>query len=79
MKTGMLWYDTDIKNDLASRLEKAAEYYQKKYGQRPDLCFVHPSMVLDTVHDVHGIQIRTTRHVLPNHLWLGVQEIPTAN
>ena len=79
MKTGMLWYDSDIKSDLPGKIEKAAAYYQKKYGQKPDLCFVHPTMLKDAQQDLPGIQIRTTRHVLPNHLWLGVQEIPTAN
>ena len=28
-------------------MNRAIAYYQKKYGQTPDLCFVHPSMLPD--------------------------------
>ena len=79
MKTGMLWYDNDNKSDLPTKIERAAAYYQKKYGKRPDLCFVHPTMVGATLAATHGIEVKTTRHILPNHLWMGIQEIPTAN
>ncbi len=44
MKIGMLWFDNDPKADLKVKIERAASYYSKKYGQAPNLCFVHPSM-----------------------------------
>jgi hypothetical protein len=43
MKSGMLWFDAYEGRDLAARIERAAQFYQSKYGTRPTLCFVHPT------------------------------------
>lgn len=86
MNIGMLWFDNDPKSDLSVKIERAAVYYREKYGQSPNLCFVHPTMVGDggnnngennkntgTKEDKkRGIEVRTTRSVLPNHFWIGV-------
>ena len=45
MDTGMLWFDNDPRKDLNTKINLAADYYFKKYGRKPDLCFVHPSML----------------------------------
>jgi len=79
MTTGMLWYDNDNKTDLPTKISRAAEYYQKKYGKRPDLCYVHPSMLASASTNAPGIEIKTTRHVLPHHLWLGLHESTIPN
>ena len=80
MNVGMLWFDNDTKVDLAARIQRAASYYRDKYGRAPNLCFVHPSMLGATPVNTNGgsnngcsgIEVRTTRSVLPNHFWLGV-------
>lgn len=73
MNIGMLWFDNDAKVDLAVKLKRASEYYQQKYGRAPNLCFVHPSMLgPNAAAPNNGIELRTTRSVLPNHFWLGV-------
>ena len=41
MKVGMLWVDTDRKRSLDEKVQRAAEYYQEKYGLMPDLCLVN--------------------------------------
>lgn len=74
MKTGMLWFDNDPKIDLQAKIARAADYYRKKYGIKPDLCFVHPSMVNGGLPARNGIEVRTTPLVLPNHLWIGKHE-----
>ena len=76
MRTGMLWFDNDPKSDLRTKINRAADYYQKKYGQKPDLCFVHPSMVTPVLpmQKLQGIEVRATRQVSPNHIWMGVNE-----
>jgi hypothetical protein len=71
MKTGMLWFDNDPKTDLPAKIERAAAYYRQKYGQTPNLCFVHPSMLKDAAQAARGIEIKENRQVLPHHLWLG--------
>src|SRR6185369_2994413 len=44
MHTGMLWFDNS-QSTLPVKIQKAVEYYHKKYGRNPDLCLVHPSML----------------------------------
>ena len=72
MNIGMLWFDNDAKTDLAGKIQRAKNYYQQKYGQTPNLCFVHPSMLPPSPPVDAGLEVRTTRSVLPNHFWLGV-------
>lgn len=72
MNIGMLWFDNDPKADLYSKIARAADYYQKKYGQVPDLCFVHPTMVKPDNVRSGKIEVRTNRSVLPDHFWIGL-------
>jgi hypothetical protein len=75
MDTGMLWFDNDPKVDLYDKIIRAATYYKNKYGKTPDLCYVHPSMLNEKRQRSQGIEIRTHRQVLPNHLWLGINDL----
>jgi len=83
MNVGMLWFDNDAKTDLFGKIERAASYYQDKYGKSPNVCYVHPSMTRavtapqeDTGPIRAGaIEVRTTRSVLPNHLWIGINGV----
>jgi len=72
MVIGMLWFDNNSKIDLAAKIHQAAEYYQKKYGRRPNMCFVNPGTLGVDEYKANGIQLRTSRTVMPNHFWLGV-------
>lgn len=74
MKTGMLWFDNDPHTDLTTKISLAASFYQNKYGKKPDLCFVHPSMLLKEKPGMKEIEVRSTRQVLPHHLWMGLRE-----
>lgn len=82
VNTGMLWFDNDPKTALAAKIERAVEYYHKKYGRKPNLCLIHPDALeksdrLKTVGsttDPNGIKVRPYRPVLPGHLWIGVEE-----
>ncbi len=77
MLSGMLWFDNS-QTALTTRIRKAMDYYQKKYGRTPELCLVNPAMLNDQqVDDLTGIIVRPYRPVLPGHLWLGVDEMPT--
>jgi hypothetical protein len=83
MHIGMLWYDSTPELSLKLRIEKAAEYYRKKYHQEPNLCLIHPSM-LDgeaqggkrkaDVPQVGSMTIRAYGPVLPGHLWIGIED-----
>ena len=77
MNIGMLWFDNDTQSDLNQKIQRAASYYQQKYGKQPDLCYVHPSMALAIQDGTPGtkpgnIEVKTTKSVLPNHFWIGI-------
>ena len=74
MNTGMLWFDNNPKTDLSSKIMQAATYYQKKYGKKPNLCFVHPTLADKDSKNPFGILVEPNRLVLPNHLWIGMKD-----
>ena len=77
MNVGMLWFDNDKHTALAAKVERAAQYYRQKYGQFPDLCLVHPSMLGDNgpqEPQPGRVALRPNRLILPGHLWIGVEE-----
>jgi hypothetical protein len=84
MNTGMLWFDNDPKTALNAKIERAAAYYQKKYGRKPNLCLIHPNALngekpengktAGPVSNDSGVTIRPYRPVLPGHLWIGVED-----
>lgn len=75
MNTGLLWFDNS-QSTLSVKIQKAVEYYHKKYGRMPDLCLVHPSMLEkeQSALEVNQVTVRPYRVVLPGHLWIGVEE-----
>jgi len=76
MHTGMLWFDNS-QTALTVKIQKAVDYYHKKYGRSPDLCLVHPSM-LDAQNqrqlEVNKLTVRPYRPVLPGHIWIGIED-----
>jgi len=83
MHIGMLWYDNTPDLSLKLRIEKAADYYRKKYHQEPNLCLIHPSMLegqgnggkraADLQH-VGSMTVRPYGPVLPGHMWIGIED-----
>ena len=75
MRVGMLWLDDDNRKGITDRVERAAAYYRGKYGQTPTLCIVHPATLGEEVFQGVGrMELRTSKSVLPDHLWLGIRE-----
>lgn len=72
MNIGMLWFDNDPKTDLNGKIERAAAYYRSKYGQAPNLCFVHPSMLGIPLSGPAKLEVRANNSVRPNHFWIGL-------
>lgn len=71
MRTGMLWFDNNDQHDMESKLKRAVDYYEKKYGKRPSVCVVHPLTMVGKDTEMLGLDIRTSNTVLPHHFWLG--------
>ena len=86
MDIGMLWFDNDRKSSIPSKVERAARYYQKKYGVNPNLCYVHPKTANGEKRGkkrsqkgmkgksikVGKILVLRDEKVLPDHFWIGV-------
>lgn len=73
MRIGMLWFSNDPKQTIDFKIKEAASYYSQKYGQKPNVCFVHTSM-MEGGKTVGEIKVETTSNVLPNHFWIGVRQ-----
>ncbi len=87
MDIGMLWFDNDKKTSIPSKVERAARYYQQKYGVNPDLCYVHPKMVPGDKKKrnrgnksfsskplkIGSILVLKNEKVLPDHFWIGIR------
>lgn len=77
MNVGMLWFDNDKARDLDAKVMRAADYYRKKYGNVPNMCYVHPSMLPskrgaeDHKRMAGSVEVRSAVTVLPNHFWIG--------
>jgi len=94
MEIGMLWFDNDNKSDYEAKIERAVTYYRNKYGKVPNLCFVHPCMIptngsqaaggasqqAETLSlNSQGVEIRTSKTMLPNHFWIGINRQETTS
>ena len=75
MHTGMLWFDNS-QTALTVKIQKAVDYYHKKYGRNPDLCLVHPSMMEANQRqlEIDKMTVRPYRPVLPGHIWIGIED-----
>lgn len=78
MKTGMLWFDNSQKS-LKEKVEKAANYYQEKYGKVPTLCFVNPTTLAGNEGPSNGVDVQEARTVMPDHFWIGVDTKTSGN
>jgi hypothetical protein len=70
----MLWFNDSRERELGAKVERAAQHYQNKYGLRPTVCYVHPSLLMGMREPVTGIKLRASNSVLPHHFWLGNEE-----
>jgi hypothetical protein len=75
MKQGMLWYDDSPTRSLESKIARASDYYQNKYGSRPNVCYIHPCTLSETFQEGESIKVVTAADVLPHHFWLGVANL----
>jgi hypothetical protein len=74
MNVGMLWFDDNPKTSLKVKIEQATNYYRKKYGYNPDICFVNPSALQGQQLYDSSICLKPSRSVLPHHFWLGLDD-----
>jgi len=79
MNIGMLWFDEDPSLSLLSRVERAATYYQAKYGRQPNTCVLHPKTLGEIdPKSLPLVKVKTSVTVLPEHFWMGLEEMAEA-
>jgi hypothetical protein len=79
MNVGLLWYeDPNQELTLFDKVNRAADCYQSRFGEEPNLCYVNPDM-LDNGSDereepvrCNGVLVVAKSNVLKNHFWIGV-------
>jgi hypothetical protein len=72
MKIGMLWFDNDPQTTFEAKVQKAIDYYEKKYERKAIYVYVHPAMLAENASkNVAGITIVTSDSIRPNHFWVG--------
>ena len=74
MQEGLLWFDANPKRDLADKVARAADRYQAKFGCRPNLCYVHPSVLEGDAVLFDGVRLVPAHNVLKHHFWIGLDE-----
>ena len=74
MHVGMLWFDNNPQTALKTKIEKAVDYYRKKYGREPNLCLLNPNMTEEVEIEIGKVTVRPYRPVLPGHLWIGIED-----
>ncbi len=72
MRVGWLWFDNDSKRPVEEKVRRAAERYRKKFGRKPDMCYVHPQAIAGQEQQCGSVRVVAARHILPHHFWLGV-------
>ena len=73
MDVGMLWFDKEANLGVAERVGKAAEYYLKKYGKQPNICYVNPKMMEEEKLQLDQIIVKSNLTIQPNYFWIGVR------
>ena len=78
MEFGELFLIEDPHMNLEQRVLWAAERYQRKYGRRPTLCMLHPSLLKGEGRRLGRLRLEAKKSVLPNYLWVGMAAQPLA-
>lgn len=76
MDVGMLWYDDAKRVELEEKVGRAMAYYQDKYGQVPNVCYVHPSLLAPDGAArllASGVLVKPSKTVITDHFWMGVE------
>jgi hypothetical protein len=73
MRVGIQWFVDVKRNVLDDDVREAVAFYTKKYGRKPDTCYVHPD-AMAAARVIDGINVMPVKGTLKNWLWLGVND-----
>ena len=69
MIAGMLWLDADKNRTLEEKISRAAEYYQHKYGEPAQTCYV-PTVTAPDEFEIGKLRVLPVGSVNLHHLIL---------
>ncbi len=69
----MLWYNGSNES-LGTKVKKAVEFYEAKYGRAPDAVDVCPQEIDKDFVRPAGLVVRPNVLVVPGHLFVGMEE-----
>lgn len=73
MHWGLLWYDP---RPVEIALPAAAARYVARWGQTPNVCYVHPAMTPEgKPESVNQVRVKTSSLILKFHFWIGVEAV----
>jgi len=75
VEIGLLWYD-DTQMEFAAKVQQVAQRYEEKFDRCRNTCYVNPASMPGATKklSLNGIKVVTSRAILPNHFWVGVQD-----
>lgn len=74
MRSGALYFDNNPDRALEDKVRGAAKQYKDAYGSDPDVCYVHPFLLLFEIRVDDQIDVLVTNSVLPNHFFIGIKD-----
>ena len=74
MRQGMLWYDNEKQKEMQEKISGAIAFFQSKYGQIPQACYVHPEELKSEILLDEKVKIQTNERMIKNHIWLEFPE-----
>ena len=68
---GLLWFDDRQNIPLATKIAAAVDFFEEKYGRKPQCCYVNPCNSLEGLPlQELGLRVEVSSYILPNHYLL---------
>lgn len=78
MEVRLLWFDDSADRSLEKKVKAAAEAYcgkERFKGQRPDTCYVHPSLLPDGRDGrLNGVWLAGAPSISPHSFLVGMEQ-----
>ena len=74
MTTGMIWFDNDPHKNINDKIKFAVQYYQKKFGSEPTVCFLNPKFRDKLINSDSKIEYDFNLGLTPDHIWIGMKQ-----
>jgi hypothetical protein len=74
VREGLLWFDNDPGRKLEEKVQRAIRRYRQKFGRRPNVCYVHPSLLDGKKRQMGEVRVASLPSVLRHHFWVGEEE-----